>query len=134
MPYLIRLYPIMNLNHSIMDRITALIRVLITIIFILIGTSLVLVYKLDTANENNELLKSECVNLEDEIVQLDNELFKMKKERVAGIILYNSSIIKPNLTMQQSHSLDSVMFMLVDSSDIERIVKNYKLEGTIWQN
>lgn len=117
-----------------MDRITALIRVLITIIFILIGTSLVLVYKLDTANENNELLKSECVNLEDEIVQLDNELFKMKKERVAGIILYNSSIIKPNLTMQQSHSLDSVMFMLVDSSDIERIVKNYKLEGTIWQN
>lgn len=79
-------------------------------------------------------VKSEHIELESKYDSLYNVLFTYKREQAAGIILYNTYTIKSNLTLKQAKTLDSLMFALTDSSDIERIVKQYKLEGTVWQN
>lgn len=75
--------------------------------------------------ENIELTKT--------IDSLNNELFKYKLERSAGIILYNNYMNKSHLNIEESRVLDSVMVMLTDSSDVERMVRNYNLYGTIWE-
>jgi hypothetical protein len=78
-------------------------------------------------------LKNKCDNEYPAIIDsLNYELFTYKKERVAGYILYNTFMMKPSLTQEEAWLLDSTMFAITDSSDIERLVNNYNLQGTIW--
>jgi len=107
-----------------MDRIDALI----------IGIILISTVIISSLIPRNIRYRKEIKELQIELHVTDSILFNMKRERAAGIILYNTYTVKSNLTLKQSKTLDSLMFALTDSSDIERIVKQYNLEGTIWQN
>lgn len=109
-----------------MDRVKLVIHLMIIAIIALL---IVISCKIKTSNE---LLNdyNELVHQRD---SLSNQIFELQRERTLGLIMYNTSIVKPSLTIKESNTLDSLVLVLTDSTDIVRICNKYKLENTVWQ-
>lgn len=82
----------------------------------------------DNLYDTKELLSDQY----DYARKLELQVFEYKKQVAMGNILYNTAMLKENLTLIEAKQLDSLVLTMIDSSDIIRICNTLKIENSIW--